>query len=59
DDSEDMVLYGVLLDAVNVGWVSSLEVGSPESIGVSRTLAQGIITQIGRDSTIWARLDLA
>ncbi|XP_004508948.1 ethylene-responsive transcription factor 1A [Cicer arietinum] len=32
DDSEDMVLYGVLRDAVNVGWVPSLEVGSPESI---------------------------
>ncbi|GAU24541.1 hypothetical protein TSUD_156540 [Trifolium subterraneum] len=31
DDSEDMVLYGVLRDAVNVGWVPSLEVGSPES----------------------------
>ncbi|MCI78440.1 ethylene-responsive transcription factor 1A-like, partial [Trifolium medium] len=27
-----MVLYGVLRDAVNVGWVPSLEVGSPESI---------------------------
>ncbi|PNX73448.1 ethylene-responsive transcription factor 1a-like protein [Trifolium pratense] len=32
DDSEDMVLYGVLRDAVNVGWVPSLQVGSPESI---------------------------
>lgn len=32
DDSEDMLLYGVLRDAVNVGWVPSLEVGSPESI---------------------------
>lgn len=32
DDSEDMVLYGVLREAVNVGWVPSLEVGSPESI---------------------------
>lgn len=33
DDSEDMVLYGVLRDAVNVGWVPSLDaVGSPESI---------------------------
>ncbi|KAK7251797.1 hypothetical protein RIF29_35325 [Crotalaria pallida] len=32
DDSEDMVLYGVLRDAVNVGWVPSLEAGSPESI---------------------------
>ncbi|KAL1316051.1 hypothetical protein AAHE18_05G040000 [Arachis hypogaea] len=31
DDSEDMVLYGVLRDAVNVGWVPSLEAGSPES----------------------------
>ncbi|MED6158534.1 hypothetical protein PIB30_033659 [Stylosanthes scabra] len=30
DDSEDMVLYGVLRDAVNVGWVPSLEAGSPE-----------------------------
>ncbi|KAK7262156.1 hypothetical protein RJT34_29717 [Clitoria ternatea] len=32
DDSEDMVLYGVLRDAVNVGWVPSLDAGSPESI---------------------------
>lgn len=32
DDSEDMVLYGVLRDAVNVGWVPSLEAGSPESV---------------------------
>lgn len=31
DDSEDMVLYGVLRDAVNVGWVPSLTVSSPES----------------------------
>ncbi|XP_061368278.1 ethylene-responsive transcription factor 1A-like isoform X1 [Gastrolobium bilobum] len=31
DDSEDMVLYGVLRDAVNVGWVPSLDAGSPES----------------------------
>ncbi|KAJ7952559.1 Ethylene-responsive transcription factor [Quillaja saponaria] len=31
DDSEDMVLYGVLRDAVNVGWVPSLASGSPES----------------------------
>lgn len=33
DDSEDMVLYGVLRDAVNVGWVPSLHAGcgSPES----------------------------
>ncbi|KAJ7944703.1 Ethylene-responsive transcription factor [Quillaja saponaria] len=29
DDSEDMVLYGVLRDAVNVGWVPSLEVATP------------------------------
>lgn len=32
DDSEDMVLYGVLRDAVSVGWVPSLDAGSPESI---------------------------
>ena len=32
DDSEDMVLYGVLSDAVNVGWVPSLDTGSPESV---------------------------
>ncbi|KAJ1386462.1 DNA-binding domain superfamily [Sesbania bispinosa] len=32
DDSEDMVLYGVLRDAVNVGWVPSLDAGSPESV---------------------------
>lgn len=32
DDSEDMVLYGVLRDAVNVGWVPFLDVGSPESV---------------------------
>ena len=31
DDSEDMVLYGVLRDAVNVGWVPSLEAASPDS----------------------------
>ncbi|CAL0314319.1 unnamed protein product [Lupinus luteus] len=31
DDSEDMVLYGVLRDAVNVGWVPSSEIGSPDS----------------------------
>ncbi|OIV94624.1 hypothetical protein TanjilG_25848 [Lupinus angustifolius] len=31
DDSEDMVLYGVLRDAVNVGWVPSFETGSPDS----------------------------
>ncbi|KAK7307766.1 hypothetical protein VNO77_41116 [Canavalia gladiata] len=31
DDSEDMVLYGVLRDAVDVGWVPSLDAGSPES----------------------------
>ncbi|XP_027361747.1 ethylene-responsive transcription factor 2-like [Abrus precatorius] len=31
DDSEDMLLYGVLRDAVNVGWVPSLDAGSPES----------------------------
>ncbi|KAL2321532.1 hypothetical protein Fmac_025911 [Flemingia macrophylla] len=32
DDSEDMVLYGVLSDAVNVGWVPSLDAASPESV---------------------------
>ncbi|KAF7810062.1 ethylene-responsive transcription factor 2-like [Senna tora] len=33
DDSEDMVVYGFLRDAVNVGWVPSLDAaGSPESI---------------------------
>ncbi|KAK7346756.1 hypothetical protein VNO80_21279 [Phaseolus coccineus] len=32
NDSEDMVLYGVLRDAVKVGWVPSLEAGSPESV---------------------------
>lgn len=31
DDSEDMLLYGVLRDALNVGWVPSFEPGSPES----------------------------
>ncbi|CAL5187679.1 unnamed protein product [Lathyrus oleraceus] len=31
DDSEDMLLYGVLRDAVNVGWVPSLDGASPES----------------------------
>ncbi|KAI4315216.1 hypothetical protein L6164_028049 [Bauhinia variegata] len=31
DDSEDMVLYGVLRDAVNVGWVPSLDAASPDS----------------------------
>lgn len=30
DDSEDMVLYGVLRDAVSVGWVPSLGSKSPE-----------------------------
>ncbi|CAI8589118.1 unnamed protein product [Vicia faba] len=31
DDSEDMLLYGVLRDAVNVGWVPSLDGASPGS----------------------------
>jgi EREBP-like factor len=31
DDSNDMVLYSVLRDAVNVGWVPSIGAGSPES----------------------------
>ncbi|XP_047170377.1 ethylene-responsive transcription factor 2-like [Vigna umbellata] len=31
DDSEDMVLYGVLRDAVNLGWVPSLNADSPDS----------------------------
>ncbi|KAK7252694.1 hypothetical protein RIF29_36832 [Crotalaria pallida] len=31
DDPEDMVLYGVLRDAVNVGWVPSFGSGSPDS----------------------------
>nr|QAY29819.1 ethylene-responsive transcription factor 1 [Ammopiptanthus nanus] len=30
DDSEDMLLYGVLRDALNVGWVPSFEPGSPD-----------------------------
>jgi EREBP-like factor len=30
NDSEDMVLYGVLRDAVNVGWVPSVAPGSTE-----------------------------
>ena len=34
DDSEDMVLYGVLRDAVNVGWVPSLEAGSPDTFSL-------------------------
>ncbi|KAF1861924.1 hypothetical protein Lal_00026407 [Lupinus albus] len=35
DDSEDMVLYGVLRDAVNVGWIPSSEAGSPDSSALS------------------------
>ncbi|OIV93370.1 hypothetical protein TanjilG_21081 [Lupinus angustifolius] len=31
DDYEDMVLYSVLHDAVNVGWIPSFETGSSES----------------------------
>lgn len=31
DDSEDMVLYGVLRDAVSVGWVPSLASGSADT----------------------------
>ncbi|RDX65953.1 Ethylene-responsive transcription factor 2, partial [Mucuna pruriens] len=31
DDSEDMLLYGVLSDAIDVGWVPSLDAASPES----------------------------
>ncbi|CAJ1928645.1 unnamed protein product [Sphenostylis stenocarpa] len=31
DDSEDMVLYSVLRDAIDLGWVPSLDAGSPES----------------------------
>ncbi|KAL2348187.1 hypothetical protein Fmac_002187 [Flemingia macrophylla] len=32
DDSEDMLLYGVLRDAINVGWVPSLEAASPVTV---------------------------
>jgi EREBP-like factor len=31
DDSEDMMLYGVLRDAVSVGWVPSLGLEAPEA----------------------------
>ncbi|KAK7386267.1 hypothetical protein VNO78_26380 [Psophocarpus tetragonolobus] len=44
DDSEDMVLYGVLRDAVNVGWVPSLDAGSPESIS-SGFVAEIVVKQ--------------
>ncbi|XP_050376231.1 ethylene-responsive transcription factor 2 [Argentina anserina] len=33
DDSEDMVLYGVLRDAVSVGWVPSLGSGAADGCG--------------------------
>ncbi|KAI4327164.1 hypothetical protein L6164_019658 [Bauhinia variegata] len=39
DDSEDMVLYGVLRDAVNVGWVPSLDVASPDPDSCSSGLS--------------------
>lgn len=32
DDSEDMLLYGVLRDAINVGWVPSLDAPSPVTV---------------------------
>lgn len=32
DDSQDMLLYGVLRDALHVGWVPSLHAASPESV---------------------------
>lgn len=32
DDSEDMVVYGFLRDAVSVGWMPSLQPTSPESV---------------------------
>ncbi|XP_008238480.1 PREDICTED: ethylene-responsive transcription factor 1A, partial [Prunus mume] len=35
DDSEDMVLYGVLRDAVNVGWVPSLGSGSADTCSLN------------------------
>ncbi|KAK7406300.1 hypothetical protein VNO78_07923 [Psophocarpus tetragonolobus] len=31
DDSEDMLLYDVLRDAINVGWVPSLDAASPQT----------------------------
>lgn len=34
DDSEDMLLYGVLRDALNVGWVPFIEPGSPPPVTV-------------------------
>ncbi|KAF6146128.1 hypothetical protein GIB67_015566 [Kingdonia uniflora] len=33
DDAEDMVLYGVLRDAVSVGWIPTLTPGTPGSPG--------------------------
>ncbi|XP_028762733.1 ethylene-responsive transcription factor 1A-like [Neltuma alba] len=32
DDPEDMLLYGVLRDAVRVGWAPTMNVSSPESV---------------------------
>ncbi|GAU29299.1 hypothetical protein TSUD_226700 [Trifolium subterraneum] len=43
DDSDDMVLYGVLRDAVNVGWVPSLDAGSPESYSSSGLMPATIV----------------
>ncbi|MCI83796.1 ethylene-responsive transcription factor 1A-like, partial [Trifolium medium] len=36
-------LYGVLRDAVNVGWVPSLDVGSPESFSSSGLMPEAIV----------------
>ncbi|CAJ2645864.1 unnamed protein product [Trifolium pratense] len=43
DDSDDMVLYGVLRDAVNVGWIPSLDAGSPESFSSSGLMPSTIV----------------
>ncbi|ESW29253.1 hypothetical protein PHAVU_002G055700 [Phaseolus vulgaris] len=40
DDSEDMVLCGVLRDAINVGWVPSLNAASPN------TFSSGFIPEV-------------
>ncbi|KAF8412936.1 hypothetical protein HHK36_000908 [Tetracentron sinense] len=54
DDSEDMVLYGVLRDAVSVGWSPSLAMGSSETGSVSSSPMT--VKSEPMDSTEMARL---
>ncbi|KAF8380576.1 hypothetical protein HHK36_028064 [Tetracentron sinense] len=57
DDSEDMVVYGFLRDAVSVGWIPSLEPGSPESVSFSST--ETTVKVEAQDMTTMARSPMA